>query len=593
MTSSPLARLASERPAYVALALALVCGLALQLAHHRTRAVDAWGWDESMHAELPAARMVVGLAEERPDEAFRALSSCDRYPFVFPAILAAGQAALGVSEGVARGVAWAFWVVVGLLGLVRVGLALARATARPDEPPPFELVLLLPLAAFLSPLVWRYAPTLFLEVPFLVVATHVLASWIARGADGARGGRVRVGRELLLGVGLALAFFTKFNYALLLFAGLGLDALAGLVLARRRGRGGTELRRLAVRALPLALALLWWFGWPLPASRAEGARHLASFLDFLGGNRGGNDYPRPRRLLDWYTGVGGHPAVLFTWVLAALASLPLVVVPGVRAVWLVLASTVLPVWFHPFHLDRFLIPSLLPLWALASLGLQRILAARHAWQARLGLALFAGLWAVVGAIAWRYPNHVFAGRLGLLPEDDAARARLVRIVDEDLSLFGRVPTAGLDRASHDALLDLVAAEVAPDERVAWFGMSSELSPAALHLGLLARGGSPARFLADAHRQMDVTRTPGARPPDFADEAARRAWLEAATAGFDVVLTTVPTDLKDRPLRAGFYEAFVAPLAVELGFVPRELGRVAVPLPSGDALEVSVFALRRP
>ena len=588
MTSSPLSRIASERPAYVALAAVLVLGILSQLTHHLGRPIDSLGWDEAMHAEGPAARMALGLSAGEVGEAFQAVLDCDRYPPAFPMFLAAGQALFGVSESVARGLAYGLWLVLGMLGLVRVGLALARATARPDEPPPLELVLLLPAASLLSPLVWRYAPTLFLEVPFLVVSSHVLASWIERSGDGAR---IRTGKELLLGLGLVVAFFTKFNYAALLFMALFADALITLRGARRRGVLAAELRRMSLRAAPLVVALLWWFGWPLPYSLAAGADHRLAFSEFLAGNRNVEPLPRPWRLMDWYTGVAIHPSMLFVWVLAGLSTLPLVVLPAGRVLWLLLAGTVLPVWFHPFHLDRFLIPGLLPIWALSSLGLQRILAARHAWQARLGLALFAGLFAVAGALAWRYPNHVFADRLRLLPEDSGARERLIHAIDEQRSLFGTVPTAGLPRETHDALLDLIVQGVGPEDRVAWFGMSSEVSPGALHLGLLARGGSSLRFREDAHRQMDVTPTPGFPLPAL-DPAGTRDWLDAATSRFDVVLTTTPTDLKDRP-RPGLYDGFVVPLVSDLGFTATELGRVEVPRPDGSSMSVAVLALRRP
>ena len=113
----------------------------------------------------------------------------------------------------------------------------------------------------------------------------------------------------------------------------------------------------------------------------------------------------------------------------------------------------------------------------------------------------------------------------------------------------------------------------------------------MHLGLLARGGSSLRFREDAHRQMDVTPTPGFPLPAL-DSAGTRDWLEAATSRFDVVLTTTPTDLKDRP-RPGLYDGFVVPLVSDLGFTATELGRVEVPRPDGSSVSVAVLALRRP
>src|SRR5947207_2518579 len=48
----------------------------------------AFGWDESMHAELPAARMVVALRHFEIGRALDALLDCSQYPFVWPACLA-------------------------------------------------------------------------------------------------------------------------------------------------------------------------------------------------------------------------------------------------------------------------------------------------------------------------------------------------------------------------------------------------------------------------------------------------------------------------------------------------------------------------
>ena len=63
---------------------------------------STWGWDEAMHAELPAARMSLALHSFQLGEFFDVLLSCEQYPFGFPLILAAAQTVFGISEVVAR-----------------------------------------------------------------------------------------------------------------------------------------------------------------------------------------------------------------------------------------------------------------------------------------------------------------------------------------------------------------------------------------------------------------------------------------------------------------------------------------------------------
>src|SRR5439155_11787215 len=104
-----------------------------------------------------------------------------------------------------------------------------------------------------SPLALSFSGTLFLEIPFVVVSIFALRAWLRRGR-----GHV-LARELAAGAWLTLAFFTKFNYGLLLGGGLVLALIVEGVGEMRAGR----LRVLLVRgawlaAVPL-IAALWWF----------------------------------------------------------------------------------------------------------------------------------------------------------------------------------------------------------------------------------------------------------------------------------------------------------------------------------------------
>lgn len=577
--------LARRQPVLVSLALCLFLALSYQLFVHAGRNVDSWGWDESMHAELPAARMVLG----DPGQAVDALMECEQYPFVFPVVLAAGQALFGVSEDVARGTAFGLWVLVGLSALALLGRELGRRVGRTKE-----LAVALPLLSFTSPLVWRYAPSLFLEVPFLTVSTLAVWAWLRRG-DGAA--QWRRGRELLAGALVAAAFFTKWNYGALLAAGLAADWLVETCIETRAGRGRSQALRSVWLALPLTVALLWWFAAPLPAGLDVAARHREAFAGFLAGNREQGTTDWNMRLLHWGTGVARVPwlVVLASGWLLALRSAHR---RPERLLWLLALASIVPVALHPFHLDRFLIPGLLPLWCLAAVGFARESALGDRWPVRQQVTLALVTLAVLAAVYLRIPPHVIADRVGLLVEatDEGSskqREYQQHVLDEEWSLAGRVPTAGLPRDVADALLALVAAEVGPEERVAWIGMSSEFSRAALHLGLFERGGSRERFLADSPALMDVTPVPGMALPEFANEEERDGWLAAAAGTFDVVLIASPVDLKGRPQREAIRRRFHVPLVERLGWVPKELGTVRVPRPPGEPLEVTLFALRHP
>jgi hypothetical protein len=175
--------------------------------------------------------------------------------------------------------------------------------------------------------------------------------------------------------------------------------------------------------------------------------------------------------------------------------------------------------------------------------------------------------------------------LGLLKDSNPNAARLVDYLDRRQALFGEVPSAGLPRFALEEMLDLIGARVGPEQRVAWIGMSSELSPAALHLGLLERGGSRMRFLRDAHRKMDIVPNLGAAdplaPPQFDEPADRDAFLEETFGGFDWVLTCSPVDLKDRPARRSIADNFHRPLGERLGYQASRLGSVRVPSGNPD------------
>src|SRR5688572_28606924 len=76
-------------------AAALVC---LLLAFYGVVGVSlerSLGYDEAMHAALPAQRLALASRSGDLTRAADALLDCDRYPFVYPVVLAAVQLVTG------------------------------------------------------------------------------------------------------------------------------------------------------------------------------------------------------------------------------------------------------------------------------------------------------------------------------------------------------------------------------------------------------------------------------------------------------------------------------------------------------------------
>ncbi len=556
----------------VCLVLVLFWGLTLETP-------STWGWDESMHAELPAVRMLLGAREQGFGAFATALHDCQRYPFGWPLVLAALQGIVGISELCCRWAGIAAWGLT-LFGLFLLGEELARAQRGGAGAPARRGDRLLPWVALglgaLSPLALHFAGTLFLEVPFTLCAVFALRAWLRRGEGGAA-------RELAAGLWLTAALFTKFNYGLLLGFGCGLDWLCQAIVEARAGRGRAFLARGLWLAAPPLLVAGWWFLWPLPLGAEMAESHRESFAGFLGGNREIPWYPWQVRVL--------YATVYFS-ITARLFGLQLLCLllgareigrPGARLLWLVFLGGTIPIWWHNFHLERFLIPGGPAIWALGALGLVRHLPrGRRAREVILGALAVAVLLYPAADAPW------VADRVGLLRKN---KPRQLQSQLEAFSAWSRLgagrptPTVGLEREAAEAIWALVTAEAGAEERVGWLGVSTELPPAAIHLALLEAGGSPGRFLRDAHRPMDVTFE--GVDPKLSDEA-----FASYAARFEVIFTTEPPDLKGRPSRL-FIREYTRRLIENLGWRPRDLGRVEVHAPDGSPLEVILFALRPP
>lgn len=533
----------------------------------------AWGWDESMHAELPAVRMLVALKEGQVGHAFDALLECQQYPFVWPVVLATVQLFTGVSEFAARCAGLVAWVIT-IFGVFLLACEIVPALGESRRGRVLAPWIALVLSA-LCPLALDFGGSLFLEVPFACAAVFTLRAWIRlRRGPSAR-------RAYVAGAWIALALFTKWNYGLLLGFGVALDALVAFAIAAFSGNGRSTLALFARAAVVPAVVCSWWFVLPLPGSFALGGEHRHAFLEFLHGNLGGAETPMSRRFLYAAAFFAPTPRVLLLEIVGLLLALRFVRDPGVRTLAIVFFAAGLPVWLHPFHLDRFLIPSGPALWALSAIGIASIL------PAALGARAVALVLLGVGSLALAGRDSVWlADRLGELPANPMVREYALGILEEHRALLRDrfSPAGGLARTEFDQLMDLVVRESGPDQRVGWLGASSETSPAVVHLALLAHHGSRERFLRDAAEPMDLT-IEGADP--HVDDRALLAYAER----FDVIFATDPPDVRDRSVRR-FMKSYRERLIATGQWTEVAVGEVELARPMNTPQRVTLYACRR-
>jgi hypothetical protein len=570
---APLWERAAERSRWLA---ALVCALLGAWWASSVSLERSWGWDESMHAELPAARMLVAVQAGEPGLAFDALLDCQQYPFVHPVALAVAQAFTGLSERTCRVVGRLVWAL-GCFGLYLLGEQLARRRAGSRRGPSGGAWIPWLALAFgaLSPLALAFSGTLFLEIPFVTASIFALRAWLRR--DPLDEEAPRPARDVRAGAWLALCFFVKFNYGLLLGAGLALETLVELVISLRERRARIWARRTLAAALVPVLALAWWFLLPLPAGAERALQHREAFLGFLQGNQGLGSTAWTYRAVDWACSLCFTPRVLAVLALGALASLGRWREPGVRTLWIVFLALFLPIALHPFHLDRFLLPVAVPLWCLAAVGWSSILPQRT--PARIAIVAAVALAASV-APAWDV--ELFADGLGPRVQNVAYRNQVLERM-RDLRASRSVETNGLLRGEAERVLALLARELQPAERFGWIGGIGKLSPAAIHIGLLQRGGSRARFLRDAHQPMLVC--VAAEDPHWSREE-----LLAFAQRFDAVFATDPPDLGG--LRNWeFLATYRDLLQGDPGWESRELGQVALERVLRPPQTVRLFVMR--
>lgn len=618
-------------PAFVVVAalLALVVGWVYASGVDESR---TWGWDESMHAGLPAERIALALNADAAGEVADVIHGCMQYPFVWPLFVGLVHARSGAITEPAVVRNWVGYPAdietqgrkLGRwnLGLLLFGLVLLARECWRGTRSPWGLFLA-PLLALVSPLLIDFSGTWFLEVPFATVATFALWAWLGRAralmADEDPAGRAAVWswlRDIVAGALIALAFFTKFNYGLLLGFGLFLDLGLDFVLVLRdRGPRIAQFARATARlALIPLLAFGWWFFLPLPLGGEIAAAHREAFLAFLGGNQELVRTPDGLRLLHWTTSFVATPR-LFVLVLIGLVAGLLFSVRQLACgcssarnqlrLWIVLLAMGLPIVTHNFHLDRFLVALAPPVLVLASVGWAALFAATlgrcFGFESRrttfgplvlipvlLGLSLVDKSWD---------GKQIFDATVGFQSQPEVrAYQEAVLAEHQNLSPSRPLSTAGLERVASDAIFDLLVpelerrdAELGRLASFAWLGISSELSPAALHIGVHDRMGEELRLRRDAA----TVRLDGNPSMVVTFEGLDPGWTDGqlfAWAGeFDVIFTCTPPDLRGRPSRnfiVGYQQRLIGSGRLDT----RELGAVLVPQPYGPPKSVQLFAL---
>lgn len=557
---------------------ALSCAVLTGYWGWSTHPTTSWGWDETMHAALPATRMSFAIEEGLPRRAFSALLACERYPFAFPVVLACHQLVFGASERGARLLVTALWGLT-LFGVFLLGRRVGGAVRERD--PPAEAVAWLALALGATcPLAVGFAGTVFLEVPFACAMVFGLLAWLRRPDASNRPSERR--RDLLAGAAIALSFFTKFNYGLLFVAGVWLDWLLQGIAAHRGGDRSAFWRRTGWLAIVPVAVLAWWFVFPLPGGPAIGESHREAFWLWIRGNQERHFTPWKVRFFHLLTYLAPTTRLALVECAGVLLALRLLASARARATVRALAC-VLGVMggvilVHTMHLDRFWIPPFVALWVLAATGLISVLPGA---PARRGIAL-----ALLGVVTLAFPRAdlpIVADRLAVVPRDPhdpEGQARRLAGLRGRLRLDGArlIPSTGLPVDENRALLDLIALGVSDGDRVGSIGITDWLSTSAVHFGLWERGGPPLRYVEQAARVVDLTTAN--RDPGISD-----ARLLRFAAPFDVLLGCDPS-VAGRVRRRAFLARYRERL-VELGWRQEVLGSFSS---GGDA--VRVYALRK-
>jgi len=528
----------------------------------------AWGWDETMHAAGPAWRMTCALATLDVGGFADALLDCERYPFVFPLVLGLEQFVFGISEHGARVFCTLLWCAT-----ILAVFCVARRASGCEAAGWLAL-----LAAAMSPLALSFAGTVLLEVPAACATALALWLWIRRRELALA--RTCRQTDLAAGAALALAFFTKFNYGLLLAAGLALDELVEFGLAARRGRARAALASLRDMSLVPSVLLAWWFLLPLPGGLERAAEHRTAFIEWITGNQEMVQASWKVRLLNITSFFAPNPRAALLLAIGVLLAVREARRPAVRALLFVAAVMLVGVLGHPFHLPRFLIPAGPALWALSGIGWSGVLP-----QSRLQRSGSIAT-AVLVCAAWPGLDTAWLSqRLGFLsPKPEVREYQLVELATQrDLRGSRRLRSLGLARDESERFFELVGQSVGPTERIGWVDLTEEVAPAGLQYGLLAHARDRGTFARELAEKTHISI--GGVDPHWGDER-----LFEWAARFDVLLFSEPHHLRGRAGRE-FFDDYVRRLEGS-GWQRAAIGRLEIVRPMKEPLAVELFMLRR-
>lgn len=542
----------------------IVAAIAFLFLLENLERLDPPGWDEATHVGLPAAELSDHLAAGRLASYAHAALGLAQYPPGYPAWLSLSFLLTGASFAAARGLTALCFALLSVLSA-----ALADHLVGSRQPTRAGWV----TQGFVlsSPLFVHFGRTLFLEVPFTLLAVFAVLLHVKlerRELEGLPPGPPeRLAVYLLPGLALAAASFVKWNYGVLIVAVFLLDrVVAGW--ARRRDRRRSVLASVYLFAPTVVLAS-WWFVLPWPAEMlAVGAHHRHVFWAYL-------TDPRPRGIswhaLGLYLGWFAHLSIAVAGAcgLFLLASFRWLRNPGHRiaamAVFLFLGTTA----WHEFKLGRFLIPGLAFTWVLAGSGYhaltERLSLPTRAWVTFLGgflLLLSASPWALTPA------------RCGY---ENLTERTLVEWRDPYASPWVPVPAPkGLSE-----LTELIVEHTDPQApKLLVLRTSHELPPASLAWAignrLHARGVAGYRWFLRSSVIHDLDVSLFAQlPAGWSDRETARRELEAAIARVDMVCLLDPGYALGR--------AFRGEVAAEGAYV-QELAR--------EILEESSFQIAR-
>jgi hypothetical protein len=570
-----------DRATLIALAVCLVFGF------FQARGVSmekSMGYDEAMHVQWPAARIGLAFADSDPSGGMEAIHDCSQYPPVYPIVLAGVQGMFGITEFVARSFGRWFWAFgcFGLFLLTREALrgrgeqeapskldttapwialdlamfSLTRETmrGRGEQEAPSKLDTIAPwialgLAMF-SPMALALSGMLFLEIPWLVIAIFTVLAWLRRRRLGGWH------RDVIAGAMVAIAFFTKFNYGILLGFALFVDLGVEIFASRDDEPMQARIRSAMLIGAPILLAMLWWFGFPFPEGSAVAAEHRKAFYGFLTGNQ---DMPRTAinvRILFATCSLVRSPLILILAIVGLVASIRHLRSPGIRTLWLVFLAITIPIATHNFHLDRFQLPPSGFLWILAAVGWAGLMPEDLSGRMIRGGGLL--VLVLLACLVPAGPSWWTLSILGLAQDDPGIEA----IQRETLRrMAGITPgrfldTNGMVRSEHDEIVEAMKESLYDIDRIGWIGMNTSFCPAVPLLALHEMGHPVARQLRDPELDRSFV-TLAYEPPPAEDWTDVK--LAAWAARYTVIFGTYPVDLNrqdDRTWLHGMRERLV-------------------------------------